>query len=67
MVLIRGLVREILTTGYLTVADEEQLQQLLAAKKYDLDDFRAFKTLEQTAIRGRIHQESRRLRKGGDV
>jgi len=58
MVLIRDIVQQALATGYLSVAAENQLRQLLKAK-YDVEDFNAFMTLQQAAISGRVRQESR--------
>jgi hypothetical protein len=59
--LIRDLVQEAITTGYLSVAAEEQLRNLLK-KKYELEDFDAFMRLQEAACSGRIRQESRELR-----
>lgn len=58
---IRQIVKQALVTGYLTVEAEEQLRQLLQTTKYDLEDFRAFITLQQAAMKGRVMQESREL------
>ncbi|HAJ59368.1 MAG TPA: hypothetical protein DCP31_08925 [Cyanobacteria bacterium UBA8543] len=58
MVLIRDIVQQALATGYLSIAAENQLRQLLKAK-YDVEDFNAFMTLQQAAISGRVRQESR--------
>ncbi|MFB2982516.1 hypothetical protein [Microseira sp. BLCC-F43] len=60
MVLIRDIVQQALATGYLSVAAENQLRQLLKAK-YDVEDFNAFMTLQQAAISGRVRQESRQV------
>ncbi len=60
MVLIREVVQQALITGYLTVAAEEQLRQLLR-NKYGWEDLKAFMTLQQAAIAGRVRQESREL------
>ncbi len=57
---IREIVQHTLTTGYLTVEAEEQLRQLLL-KKYDWEDFRAFISLQQEAMEGRVRQQSREL------
>jgi hypothetical protein len=57
---IREIVQQALKTGYLTVAAENQLRQLLL-KKYDWEDFRAFIRLQQEAMEGRVKQESREL------
>lgn len=61
MMLIRDLVQEAITTGYLSVAAEEQLRNLLKTK-YELEDFDAFMTLQEAASLGKIRQESRELR-----
>lgn len=61
MFLIREVVEQALTTGYLTVEAEEQLRYLLQ-KKYDLDDLDAFVNLQQAAMSGLVKQESRELR-----
>ena len=62
MVLIRDVVQEAITTGYLTVWAEEKLRQLLSTK-YDLEDLNAFMTLQEAAMAGRVRQESRELRR----
>lgn len=59
MVLIREIVEEALQTGYLSIQAEEQLRQLLS-KKYDLEDLKAFMTLQQVAMAGLVKQESRK-------
>ena len=61
MLLIRDIVQQSLTTGYLTVNAEERLRELLRAK-YSLDDLKAFMSLQQAAITGNVKQESRELR-----
>lgn len=62
MVLIREVVQQALKTGYLSMDAENQLRQLLS-RKYDLEDFNAFMTLQQAAMSGYVKQESReRLR-----
>ncbi|MBD3561414.1 hypothetical protein H6S82_21600, partial [Planktothrix sp. FACHB-1355] len=53
-------VQQALTTGYLTLAAEEQLRQLLQ-KRYDIEDLDAFMMLQQAAVAGRVKQESREL------
>jgi hypothetical protein len=60
MSLIREIVQQALTSGYLTVEAENQLRQLLLTK-YDWEDFKAFITLQQEAMEGRVKQESREL------
>ncbi len=61
MILIRDLVRQVMITGFLSVATEEQLRQLLRTK-YDLEDFNAFMTLQEAAMAGLIRQESREMK-----
>jgi hypothetical protein len=65
MMLIRDLVQEVITTGYLSVAAEEQLRHLLRTK-YELEDLDAFMMLQEAASLGRIRQESRELRLWGE-
>jgi hypothetical protein len=60
MLLIRNLVQEALSTGYLTLEAEEQLRRMLAAK-YDREDLKAFMTLQQAAMAGQVKQQSREL------
>jgi len=60
MLLIRNVVQEALSTGYLTLEAEDQLRQMLA-KKYDLEDLRAFMRLQQAAMAGQVKQQSREL------
>lgn len=60
MLLIREIVQQALSAGYLTVEAENQLRQLLC-KKYDLDDLNAFVKLQQAAMSGAVKQESREL------
>jgi hypothetical protein len=58
MTRIRDVVRQALATGYLTQEAENQLRQLLTTR-YDLEDFKAFMTLQEAAMMGRVKQESR--------
>jgi hypothetical protein len=58
MMLIREIVQEALSTGYLTVVAENQLRLLLRSK-YDIEDLDAFMTLQYEVISGRVQQESR--------
>lgn len=58
MVLIRDVVKEVLTTGYLTLADENQLRKLLKTK-YDKEDLNAFMSLQEAAMNGLVKQEAR--------
>lgn len=61
MVLIRDVVQQALSTGYLTVVAEEQLRQLLTTK-YGSEDLKAFMALQQATMDGHVKQESRELR-----
>jgi uncharacterized membrane-anchored protein len=59
MILIRDVVQEALSTGYLSVAAEDQLRQMLKSKHGLVDeDFQAFIALQEAAMSGRIQQES---------
>lgn len=58
MTKIRDLAQQALQTGYLTMAAEEQLRQLLSTR-YELEDFNAFMRLQQAAMLGQVKQESR--------
>lgn len=58
MVRIRDLAQQALQTGYLTMAAEEQLRQLLSTR-YGLEDFNAFMILQEAAMLGQVKQESR--------
>lgn len=60
MILIREVVQQALTTGYLTVEAEEQLRKMLRGK-YGSEDLKAFMTLQQAAMSGQVTQESRVL------
>lgn len=55
---IRDLVQKVLKTGYLTLEAEEQLRILLTTR-YGLEDLKAFMTLQEAAMTGRVKQESR--------
>jgi hypothetical protein len=57
MISIRDLVQQVLATGYLTIAAEEQLRSLLTAK-YTKEDFIAFMQLQQAAMNGWVKQEA---------
>lgn len=56
--LIRDIVQQALTGGYLSVEAENELRQLLRSK-YDLEDLNAFLILQQAAMSGDVRQESR--------
>jgi flagellar biosynthesis protein FliP len=60
MLMIRNVVQQAISTGYLTIEAEEQLRQMLA-KKYDREDLRAFMSLQQAAMAGLVKQQSREL------
>jgi hypothetical protein len=60
MASIKRLVKEALTTGYLTVRDENTLRSLLKTK-YPSEDLTAFMELQQAAMNGWVKQESREL------
>ncbi|MBW4570933.1 MAG: hypothetical protein KME31_23790 [Tolypothrix carrinoi HA7290-LM1] len=62
MMLIRDVVQQAITAGYLTVWAEERLRQLLSTK-YDLEDLNAFMSLLEGAMAGRVRQESRETRR----
>lgn len=58
IMLIREIVQQALTTRYLTREAEDQLRRLLRSK-YDLQDLRAFMTLQNAVMEGQVQQESR--------
>lgn len=58
--LIREVVKQALTTGYLTIEAEDKLRVMLKTK-YELEDFEAFISLQQAAMLGLVKQESREL------
>ncbi|NEP34714.1 hypothetical protein [Moorena sp. SIO3B2] len=61
MLLIRDIVKQALTTGYLTIEAEDKLRRMLhqKPKKYDLADLDAFMALQEAAMTGRVRQQSR--------
>jgi hypothetical protein len=61
MLLIRDLVQQALATGYLTIAAQEQLRQLLQTTKYAQEDINAFMALQKAAMDGHVQQEIREL------
>jgi hypothetical protein len=61
MLLIRDLVQQALATGYLTIAAQEQLRQLLQTTKYEKEDINAFMALQKAAMDGQVKQEIREL------
>lgn len=60
MALIREVVQQALTSGYLTIEAEEKLRGLLR-REYDQEDFNAFMKLQRAAMMGHVKQESREL------
>ncbi len=60
MKLIREVVKQALTTGYLTLEAEEKLKAMLK-NKYDLEDLEAFIDLQQATMVGMVKQESREI------
>ncbi|NER20131.1 MAG: hypothetical protein F6J86_01270 [Symploca sp. SIO1B1] len=55
---ISTVVQQAITTGYLTVAAEQKLRQLLTTS-YDHEDFQSFINLQQYAMEGMVKQQSR--------
>ncbi|OCQ99409.1 hypothetical protein BCD67_22465 [Oscillatoriales cyanobacterium USR001] len=62
MILIREVVAEALTTGYLTVEAENLIRQMLTTTKYDIEDLNAFMSLQLAAMAGQVKQESSELK-----
>ena len=60
MKMIRDVVEEALTKGYLTIEAEDSLRVMLKSK-YELEDLEAFIDLQQAAMLGLVKQESREL------
>ncbi|NEP12848.1 MAG: hypothetical protein F6K14_22125 [Symploca sp. SIO2C1] len=60
MLLIRNVVQQAISTGYLTVEAEEQLRKLLAQKNAP-EDLKAFMVLQEAAMMGQVKQQSREL------
>lgn len=60
MKMIRDVVEEALTKGYLTIEAEDNLRIMLK-NKYELEDLEAFIDLQQAAMLGIVKQESREL------
>jgi hypothetical protein len=57
MISIREIVQQTLATGYLTIAVQEQLRQLLQTTKYAQEDINAFMALQKAAMDGEVLQE----------
>ncbi len=62
MVLIRDLVQQAMTIGYLTIEAENLLRRMLTTTTYDLEDLNAFMSLQLAAMSGLVKQESRELK-----
>lgn len=58
---ISEIVHQVLTSGYLSVEDENQLRQMLQTTHYSMDDMKAFIDLQIAALEGDICQESREI------
>ncbi len=54
---IFAIVQQALRTGYLSVADEDQLRELLRTER-DADELNAFMQLQAAAAMGQVRQES---------
>ncbi|MBW4429231.1 MAG: hypothetical protein KME50_33740 [Nostoc desertorum CM1-VF14] len=59
MALIKEIVQEALTTGYLSVVAEDQLRSQLQSN-YDSEDLDAWIILQRSIVAGDVKQESRR-------
>jgi hypothetical protein len=59
MTRIRDVVQKALSTGFLTVEAENQLRHLLNTW-YDSEDLKAFMSLQEAAMMGKVKQESRK-------
>lgn len=58
MVLIREVVKQAIDSGYLTRESENQMRQIFATTKCDLEDLDAYMSLQLAAMAGRVRQES---------
>ncbi|MGE5659698.1 MAG: hypothetical protein ACM37W_24150 [Actinomycetota bacterium] len=58
MLMIREVIQEALTRGYLTMEAEYQLRQIFTTRNYDLEDLNAFMSLQLATMAGRVKQES---------
>lgn len=59
MILIKEIVQQALNLGYLSIADQNQIQALLQTS-YDSEDLDAFIILQRAVVAGDVKQESRR-------
>jgi hypothetical protein len=60
-VLIREVVQQAIASGYLSLEAENQMQQIFASAKCDLEDLNAFMSLQLAAMAGRVKRESLEL------
>ncbi|WP_373535923.1 hypothetical protein [Microcoleus sp.] len=58
MMVIREVVNQAIATGYLSWEAENQMQDIFASAKCDLEDLNAFMSLQLAAMAGRVRQES---------
>ena len=58
---VRDVVKEVMSTGYLSLNMENQLRQMLQTTHYDSEDVHAFANLQLAAMSGKVKQESREL------
>jgi len=56
MVLIREVVEQAINAGYLTRESENQMREIFATTKCDLEDLDAFMSLQLAARAGRVKQ-----------
>lgn len=55
---IREVVNQAIATGYLSWEAENEMQDIFASAKCDLEDLNAFMSLQLAAMAGRVRQES---------
>jgi hypothetical protein len=58
IVLIREVVQQAIAAGYLSLEAENQMRQIFASAKCDLEDLNAFMSLQLAAMAGRVKRES---------
>jgi hypothetical protein len=58
MTVIREVAKQAINAGYLTLEAENQMRQIFATTKCDLEDLDAFMSLQLAAMAGRVRQES---------
>ncbi|MEG3975508.1 hypothetical protein QT970_12930 [Microcoleus sp. herbarium8] len=58
MMVIREVVNQAIATGYLSWEAENEMQDIFASAKCDLEDLNAFMSLQLAAMAGRVRQES---------